>query len=387
MKTNEYKFFISDCKEAIEKNKSIDISYDIEDISLRNFKSYNNAKKKSANLRQKYINHIDELLVSFDKNFTEGGLDINWSIDYNNLIEDLIKLFNDNKIKEVNVFESKLIKELGIIKNLKEEEFTISPQSKNCVIFEPRYAISQTGSLFLDFESAFEMELVMEAEFKIFILPFNNILKNLEDIEILSQLYSINKNKTNYVSLTSIYTPKTNKEKNVELFIVDNGRTSLLESKEHRKALTCIDCDACKKVCPVYALIGDKPYNNVFTGPYANVVLPYLENIDSYKHLSFNCILCGNCTNVCPLNIPLKSLMISNRNMFYEMKYIGLKYRNKIKRLKNYLISRKKLNSKQWKKTLYFNIFIERQNKNNRILPGFSKLSLNQIIEKENEIQ
>ena len=73
--------------------------------------------------------------------------------------------------------------------------------------------------------------------------------------------------------------------------------------------------------------------------------------------------------------------------MFYEMKYIGLKYRNKIKRLKNYLISRKKLNSKQWKKTLYFNIFIERQNKNNRILPGFSKLSLNQIIEKENEIQ
>jgi hypothetical protein len=73
--------------------------------------------------------------------------------------------------------------------------------------------------------------------------------------------------------------------------------------------------------------------------------------------------------------------------MFYEMKYIGLKYRNKIKRLKNYLISRKKLNSKQWKKTLYFNIFIERQNKNNRILPVFSKLSLNQIIEKENEIQ
>ena len=55
MKTNEYKFFISDCKIAIEKIKSIDISYSIEDISLRNFKSYNNAKKQTSNLRQKNI--------------------------------------------------------------------------------------------------------------------------------------------------------------------------------------------------------------------------------------------------------------------------------------------------------------------------------------------
>ncbi|MDD2190980.1 MAG: 4Fe-4S dicluster domain-containing protein [Bacteroidales bacterium] len=373
MKTNEYKFFISDCKEAIEKNKSIDISYDIEDISLRNFKSYNNAKKKSANLRQKYINHIDELLVSFDKNFTEGGLDINWSIDYNNLIEDLIKLFNDNKIKEVNVFESKLIKELGIIKNLKEEEFTISPQSKNCVIFEPRYAISQTGSLFLDFESAFEMELVMEAEFKIFILPFNNILKNLEDIEILSQLYSINKNKTNYVSLTSIYTPKTNKEKNVELFIVDNGRTSLLESKEHRKALTCIDCDACKKVCPVYALIGDKPYNNVFTGPIANVVLPFLETVDGCKHLSFNCVLCGNCTKVCPMNIPLTDLIIANRNMFFENRNMDYSDRYKVKVLKNHLISRNKLNKQVWRKEILLKFLIKRKLTISRPFPKFAK--------------
>ena len=373
MKTNEYKFFISDCKEAIEKNKSIDISYDIEDISLRNFKSYNNAKKKSANLRQKYINHIDELLVSFDKNFTEGGLDINWSIDYNNLIEDLIKLFNDNKIKEVNVFESKLIKELGIIKNLKEEEFTISPQSKNCVIFEPRYAISQTGSLFLDFESAFEMELVMEAEFKIFILPFNNILKNLEDIEILSQLYSINKNKTNYVSLTSIYTPKTNKERNVELFIVDNGRTSLLESKEHRKALTCIDCDACKKVCPVYALIGDKPYNNVFTGPIANVVLPFLETVDGCKHLSFNCVLCGNCTKVCPMNIPLTDLIIANRNMFFENRNMDYSDRYKVKVLKNHLISRNKLNKQVWRKEILLKFLIKRKLTISRPFPKFAK--------------
>ena len=95
MKTNEYKFFITDCKVAIENNKSIDISYDIEDISLRNFKSYSNANKKAANLRQKYINHIDELLVSFEKKYAEIGLEINWAVVYNSLIEDVFKIFSD----------------------------------------------------------------------------------------------------------------------------------------------------------------------------------------------------------------------------------------------------------------------------------------------------
>ncbi|MFA6805965.1 MAG: 4Fe-4S dicluster domain-containing protein [Bacteroidales bacterium] len=379
MKTNEYKFFISDCKIAIEKIKSIDISYSIEDISLRNFKSYNNAKKQSSNLRQKNINHIDELLVLFDKKFIENGLETNWAIDYNSLIEDILKIFSEHKIKEVNIFESRFIKELGIIKKLKEEDFNINPQSLKCVIFEPKYAIAQTGSVFLDFESALEMELVMEAEFKIFILPFNNILKNIDDIELLSQLYSINKNKADYLSLTTIYTPKINKETNLELFIVDNGRTSLLELKEHRNALTCIDCDACKKVCPVYALIGEEPYNNVFTGPIANVVLPFLETADGCKHLSFNCVLCGNCDKVCPMNIPITDLIIANRNIFFENRNMDFSDRYKVKILKDHLVNRKKINKKAWMKEILLKFLIKRNISISRPFPKFAKETFSQI--------
>ncbi|MCK9162843.1 MAG: 4Fe-4S dicluster domain-containing protein [Bacteroidales bacterium] len=379
MKTNEYKFFISDCKIAIEKIKSIDISYSIEDISLRNFKSYNNAKKQTSNLRQKNINHIDELLVLFDKKFIENGLETNWAIDYNSLIEDILKIFSEHKIKEVNIFESRFIKELGIIKKLKEEDFNINPQSLKCVIFEPKYAIAQTGSVFLDFESALEMELVMEAEFKIFILPFNNILKNIDDIELLSQLYSINKNKADYLSLTTIYTPKINKETNLELFIVDNGRTSLLELKEHRKALTCIDCDACKKVCPVYALIGEEPYNNVFTGPIANVVLPFLETADGCKHLSFNCVLCGNCDKVCPMNIPITDLIIANRNIFFENRNMDFSDRYKVKILKDHLVNRKKINKKAWMKEILLKFLIKRNISISRPFPKFAKETFSQI--------
>ncbi len=375
MNTAEYKFFIADCKKSIENAKDVNIEFDIDDITLKTFQNYAYAKKIAANLRQKNINHIDELLISFEKKFNENGAKVNWALDYDSLSEDIIKILIEKKIKEVNLFESRFIEELGLLKILKNEEIQINLQSNNCVIFEPNYAISQTGSLYLVFNSAIEMEQVLSAKMKIFVLPVNNVLRNIEDVELLSKLYSINKNREEYLPLTAFYSVKENDENNVELFIIDNGRTNLLESKEHRKVLTCINCDACKKVCPIYSLIGDMPYNNVFTGPIANVVLPFLETIDGYKHLSFNCILCGNCAKVCPMNIPITDLIIANRNMFYENKNIDLPDRYRINILKKNLISRKKLNRAAWRKEFLMKLYVKRKITVKRPMPKFAKIS------------
>ncbi|MEA4967792.1 MAG: 4Fe-4S dicluster domain-containing protein, partial [Bacteroidaceae bacterium] len=304
-----------------------------------------------------------------------NGAKVNWALDYDSLSENIIKILIEKKIKEINLFDSRFVEELGLLKILKNEEIQINLQSNNCVIFEPTYAISQTGSLYMVFNSAIEMEQVLSAKMKIFVLPVNNVLKNIEDVELLSKLYSINKNREEYLPLTAFYSVKENDENNVELFIIDNGRTNLLESKEHRKALTCINCDACKKVCPIYSLIGDMPYNNVFTGPIANVVLPFLETIDGYKHLSFNCILCGNCAKVCPMNIPITYLIIANRNMFYENKNIDLPDRYRINILKKNLISRKKLNRAAWRKEFLMKLYVKRKITVKRPMPKFAKIS------------
>ncbi|MFA6199815.1 MAG: 4Fe-4S dicluster domain-containing protein [Bacteroidales bacterium] len=379
MDTNEYKFFISDCKKAIEKSKGVDISYNIDDITLKTFQNYNYARKKAANLRQKYINHIDELLVLFDKKFSENGGEVSWAVEYDVVIEEILRLLRDKKIKEVNLFESKFIEELGLHKNLKEDEINTISTNKKCVIFEPQFGISQTGSLYLVFDSALEMELVLGAELKIFVLPINNILKNIEDIELFSRLYSINKDELDFPSLITIFTPQKKSNADIQLFLVDNGRSNLLELKEHRKALTCIDCDACKKVCPVYSLIGDEPYNNVFTGPIANVVLPFLETIDGCKHLSFNCTLCGNCAKVCPMNIPITDLIIANRNIFFESKNMDFSDRYKIKILKKHLVNRKKLNKKAWRKKILFELYLKNKITASRPIPSFAKETFSQI--------
>ncbi len=67
----------------------------------------------------------------------------------------------------------------------------------------------------------------------------------------------------------------------------------------------CIDCEACKYVCPVCACDESK-------------CIDFYDPMDSHKisiyhlirllHLSDSCIGCGQCTDVCPAEIPLTTL-------------------------------------------------------------------------------
>ena len=207
-------------------------------------------------------------------------------------------------------------------------------------------------------------------------------------MELFSYILSIYRDKVDYPFLSSVFTPNYNtSDTEVHVFLIDNGRTNLLSMKEQRKALLCIDCGACKRVCPVYSIIGDKPYNNVFSGPFANVVLPFLENYDSYKHLSFNSVLCGNCSRICPMNIPLSDLMIENRKFFFEKKIMDWGDSLMVSKLKNLFLSRKNMNKSAWSKKQRMKMLLPSSALKTRRLPDFAKESFNVLKEKEEDIK
>jgi L-lactate dehydrogenase complex protein LldF len=131
-------------------------------------------------------------------------------------------------------------------------------------------------------------------------------------------------------------------------------------------------------VCPVYKLIKDQPYNNSLTGPLANVMLPFLENYDSYKHLSFNSVLCGNCSKVCPVNIPITDLILENRKFFFESKIMNLEDNLLSLGLKKFLISRKNMNRRYWVKKYLLRKMLPNTIKKSIRIPSFSKKTFNQ---------
>jgi L-lactate dehydrogenase complex protein LldF len=103
------------------------------------------------------------------------------------------------------------------------------------------------------------------------------------------------------------------------VILLDNRRSEVLKQERTRRALSCIRCGACLNACPIYKNIGGYTYGTVYTGPIGSVITPYLENMRDYKHLSYASSLCGSCSDVCPVLIPLHELLLVNRNNSIKM--------------------------------------------------------------------
>ena len=102
------------------------------------------------------------------------------------------------------------------------------------------------------------------------------------------------------------------------VILLDNGRSHLLAQEKQREALYCIRCGSCLNACPVYKNIGGHTYGSTYTGPIGSIITPHFKGMEEFKHLSNASSLCGNCTEVCPVNIDLHTLLLYNRNEAVE---------------------------------------------------------------------
>lgn len=90
--------------------------------------------------------------------------------------------------------------------------------------------------------------------------------------------------------------------------LLDNGRSKIYNSK-YREILKCIRCGACLNHCPVYGAIGGNAYGSVYPGPLGAVLTPLLADPHKVRHLPNASSLCGRCVEVCPVKIPLTTML------------------------------------------------------------------------------
>jgi len=94
--------------------------------------------------------------------------------------------------------------------------------------------------------------------------------------------------------------------------LVDNHRTEMLGGAL-KEMLRCFKCGACMNHCPVYGSIGGHSYGWVYPGPMGSVVTPAMIGLENAKDLPHACTLNGRCGEVCPMSIPLPSLLREHR--------------------------------------------------------------------------
>ncbi len=100
----------------------------------------------------------------------------------------------------------------------------------------------------------------------------------------------------------------------VHVVLLDNGRTQAYADEQLRATLQCIRCGACINHCPVYARIGGHAYGTTYPGPIGKIISPHLLGLEETADLATASSLCGACGEVCPVRIPIPSLLIRLRN-------------------------------------------------------------------------
>ncbi|WP_208590927.1 LutB/LldF family L-lactate oxidation iron-sulfur protein [Gracilibacillus suaedae] len=231
-----------------------------------------------------------------------------------------------NKEQIRDVFHEKL----DYLKSEKPEELALFAREKlreeflsaDLGITGCNFAVAESGSFALVTNEGNARMVSALPKTQITVMGMERIVPGWEELDIVVSLLTraaVGQKLTSYI--TALTGPKQLEEadgpEEFHLVIVDNGRSKILGT-EFQEALHCIRCAACINVCPVYRHVGGHAYGSIYPGPIGAVLSPLLSDYDEYKELPYASSLCGACTEVCPVKIPLHEQLIMHRRKIVE---------------------------------------------------------------------
>ncbi len=175
------------------------------------------------------------------------------------------------------------------------------------------FMVAETGTLVLVENEGNGRMATTVPKVHIAMTGIEKVIEHLDDLPPLLTLLTNSATGqpiTTYVNMISS-PPKENEDgpEEVHLVLLDNGRTIPFADEEMRQTLQCIRCAACMNHCPVYTRLGGHAYGTTYPGPIGSILSPHLLGLDETKDLPSASSLCGACSEVCPVRIPIPDIL------------------------------------------------------------------------------
>ena len=244
------------------------------------------------------------------------------------------------------------------------------------------FLLSDVGGVVLVENEGNILKSCTSAKIHIVVAGIDKVISSVEDLSIVLPLLSAYANGNGMTAVNSITVgPSKNRQGPEQMYVIllDNNRTNILENEVIRQSLSCIHCGACISVCPIYKNIGGNTYNTPYIGPIGSVMAPLMFGLEEYQHLASLCSLCGRCTEVCPVKIPIENLIIENRRLITEKRVGNAKYEALVKSMISHCKSRKKMDCPQWLKKLEIKQMVSKSAFTKRTMPELAPKSFNQL--------
>jgi len=128
---------------------------------------------------------------------------------------------------------------------------------------------------------------------------------------------------SSYVTWIRGPAPAPNRQRELHIVLLDNGRSKLATSEQSRDAWRCLRCGACANVCPVYQAIGGHVFGHVYVGAIGVVLTAFLHGLEAAAELIQACIGCRACVEICPADIDLEHIILHLRRRLAEKEGTG----------------------------------------------------------------
>lgn len=150
------------------------------------------------------------------------------------------------------------------------------------------------------------------------------VVRDLDDVAVLLRLLTRSATGQDISSYVSIMSGPRGKDQadgpeNFHVVLLDNGRSELMAT-DAEEVLRCIRCSACLAHCPIYGAVGGHAYGATYSGPIGAALNPALIGLAEAHHHPNASTFCGRCAEVCPVKIPLPTIMRSWRAREYEQR-------------------------------------------------------------------
>ncbi len=334
-------------------------------------------KQRALNIRTRTFKKLDKLLVDFDTNFSKNGGRILWANDADDANQMIYDILNQDRVKRVIKTKSSTIEEIGLIPYLEMKKIKVTETNigdficqlynqvpynivhsadnktysqiadlysdkfgikQNCnpkqltictkqllndemsnpsaLITGANFLISNTGTIVLTENEGNILKSSSFAPIHIIVANINKLITSIDELSVLlplSSFYEPNRN------ISSIYTfinkPSLIEDKYQKLYLVllNNNTTNILAKEKQRDILSCVHCGGCYNVCPIYNIVGGHTYETNNPGPVGSIIYPLTKGFEEASHFTSLCTSCGRCNEICPIDIPLKDIILENR--------------------------------------------------------------------------
>jgi len=284
-------------------------------------------KTRANFIRFSFIEEMEKHLLAFESKLTSKNIKVRWINDESELVDFICKSMSKNNYNkicfDIPVVSDMFFEKKNFIKSVPIEALETFSDTAESLVVQANFGVVENGSLILiniqskncfnNLEKIFiilninnlivrqnDLDLLLYLQKEVGKIPF------FDDIKVISALPSritANKfqssNEENY----------TSEKIDISVILYNKDVTEMLEDNILRETLYCINCGKCKGVCPVYQQTQE-------FSPIELIKYHCKEENKRSVKLFENTTLCGNCNEVCPVQINFTQLMINQMQYF-----------------------------------------------------------------------